>query len=149
MPQELWWVWMAAAAVLIVAEIIVPGFFFIWFGVGAAAAGIATILGVGITGQLVLLIVVSGVLLLFSRRIAKRLTRSHPSDVGADRLNRARGIVTEAIDSDLNTGMVSIEHEEWRATSAIGSPIAKGVQIEVVRKEGTHLVVRPVTEEMK
>jgi len=138
---------MAAAAVLLVIEIIVPGFFFIWFGVGAAVAGIATLFGVGAAGQLIILIVVSGVLLVLSRKIAQRITKSQPVGVGANRLIQARGVVTEAIDPDGNTGMVTVQREQWRATAETGGAIAKGARIRVVRQEGTHLIVTPLEEE--
>lgn len=138
---------MAAAAILFVAEIVVPGFFFIWFGIGAVAAGIATLLGVGVAGQLGILIAVSGVLLVFSRRIAQKITRSQPVGVGADRLIHAHGIVSETIDPDRDTGMVTVQREQWRAVQETGGMVPKGTKIRVVRQEGAHLIVTPLQEE--
>ena len=39
--QLLWWHWMVLGFALIVAELAVPSFFLIWFGVGAIVVGIA------------------------------------------------------------------------------------------------------------
>ena len=43
------------------------------------------------------------------------------------------------------TGMVRIEREEWRAESIDGSPIDVGAQVEVLRVDGTRLVVTPTS----
>ena len=39
--QLLWWHWMVFGFVLVVAELAIPSFFLIWFGVGAIIVGIA------------------------------------------------------------------------------------------------------------
>jgi membrane protein implicated in regulation of membrane protease activity len=147
MPEEFWWIWMTAAAVLVVVEIVVPGFFFIWFGIGAVAAGVATLLGVGPVGQLGVLTLVSGILLVLSRKIAQRITKPQPPGIGADRLKDATGVVVESVDPARNTGMVLIDREEWRATSETGHTITKGTKIQVVRREGTHVIVTVLKEE--
>ena len=36
-----WWVWLAAALVLGIVEMLIPGFIFLGFAIGAAAVGIA------------------------------------------------------------------------------------------------------------
>ncbi|KAA8608060.1 hypothetical protein AL036_08475 [Salipiger aestuarii] len=41
----LWWAWMAAAAVLLVLEMVVPGFLFLGFAIGAAAVGLWLVAG--------------------------------------------------------------------------------------------------------
>ncbi|MEP2532912.1 hypothetical protein [Shimia sp.] len=35
-----WWVWLAAALVLVILETLVPGFVFLGFAIGAAAVGL-------------------------------------------------------------------------------------------------------------
>ena len=40
MPENFWWVWIIFAALFIVGEIFTAAFFLLWFGVGAAVAGI-------------------------------------------------------------------------------------------------------------
>ncbi len=38
-----WWIWLAAALVLGIAEMLIPGFIFLGFAIGAAIVGIAMI----------------------------------------------------------------------------------------------------------
>ena len=53
---------MAIAALFIIGEIFTQGFFLLWFGIGAAVAGICAILGLGVGWQLGSFVVVSGLL---------------------------------------------------------------------------------------
>jgi membrane protein implicated in regulation of membrane protease activity len=41
--QLLWWHWMVLGFVLVVAELAIPSFFLIWFGVGALIVGIVLV----------------------------------------------------------------------------------------------------------
>jgi len=52
--------------------------------------------------------------------------------------------VLERIDNVKNSGSVRLGKEEWRASSESGDPISAGKKVEVVKVEGTHLIVRPL-----
>jgi len=41
-----WWVWMSAALLLATAEVIIPGWVFLGFAIGALAMGVLLLLGV-------------------------------------------------------------------------------------------------------
>ena len=147
MEFRIWWLWMGLAAIFAVGEIFTEGFFLLWFAIGAAVAGVLAILGLGGVWQWAAFVVVSGVLLAVSRRFAERFTSKQPPGIGADRFIGKRGLVLEEIDEVKNTGRARIDKEEWRADSDTGETIPVGARIEVVRLEGTHLVVRPLKEE--
>ncbi|WP_417472428.1 NfeD family protein [Leisingera sp.] len=53
----LWWVWGAAALVLAILEVLVPGFVFLGFAIGAAAVTALLLLGGGSIGLSPLLLV--------------------------------------------------------------------------------------------
>ncbi len=55
-----WWHWAVGGIVLIVAELVVPSFVLIWFGVGALAVALmAALVDTGLTAQLAVWLVVS------------------------------------------------------------------------------------------
>lgn len=55
-----WWHWAVGGIVLIVAELAVPSFVLIWFGLGALVVALALgVAGIGLTAQLALWLVVS------------------------------------------------------------------------------------------
>jgi membrane protein implicated in regulation of membrane protease activity len=147
MEFEIWWVWMAMAALFIVGEIFTQGFFLLWFGVGAAVAGVFAILGLGVGWQLGAFVVVSGALFIVSRRFAEKISKKQPPGIGADRFVGLEGIVLEEIDNVKNTGRVRVQKDEWRADSETGEPIPEGEQIVVTRLDGTHMVVKTKKEE--
>ena len=141
MSIQTWWIWMALAAIFIVAEIFTAGFFIMWFGIGAAVAGVLAILGLGAGWQWASFVVVSGVLLIISRRFAERFTKKQPPGIGADRFIGKEGIVLEEIDNMKDTGRVRMDKEEWRAVSDTGKIIPPGARVTVTRLDGVHLVV--------
>ena len=147
MDIKIWWIWMAIAAFFVIAEIFTMGFFLLWFGVGAALAGILALLGLGMGWQLGSFIIVSLVLFVISRRFAERFTKKQPPGVGADRFIHKKGVVIEKIDNIKNTGRVRIGKDEWRADSDTDEVIPVGKTVEVDRVDGTHLVVKIIKEE--
>jgi membrane protein implicated in regulation of membrane protease activity len=130
------------AAFFVVAEIFHMGFFLLWFGVGAAVAGILALLDFGMGWQLASFIIVSGVLFAVSRRFAEKFTKKQPPGVGADRFIDKKGVVIEEINNLKNTGRVRLGKDEWRADSDTDMIILPGQMVEVVRVEGTHLMVK-------
>lgn len=141
MPSNYWWIWLVLAAIFIVGEIFTAGFFIFWFGIGAALAGILALLGVGVLWQWVSFVIITGILVIVSRRFAERFTKQQPPGIGADRFIGKKGVVLEDINNLENTGRVRIDKDEWRADSETEAIITKGNKVVVTRVDGTHLVV--------
>ncbi|MDX9995308.1 MAG: NfeD family protein [Rhodocyclaceae bacterium] len=60
MMELAWWHWAVGGLALIVAELVVPSFVLIWFGVGALAVALLMALtAIGLTAQLAIWLVVS------------------------------------------------------------------------------------------
>ncbi len=139
--MSIWLVWMIIAAVFIVGEVFTAGFFLLWFGVGAAAAGALALIGFGPFWQWAVFAIVSGVLAAVSRKFAERFTDKQPSGIGADRFIGQAGVVLEEIDNIKNTGRVRVQQDQWRANSDTGEVIPAGRTVKVTRLEGTRVVV--------
>lgn len=63
MIWHIWWVWIAAALVLAILEVLAPGFIFLGFAFGAAAVGVLIALGLPL-GLPWLLVIAASVALL-------------------------------------------------------------------------------------
>jgi membrane protein implicated in regulation of membrane protease activity len=138
------WFWVILAAVLIVGEIFTAGFFLLPFGVGAIAAAMLAAVGAGVAWQWGGFVVVSVVALLVLKRFADRVTRdAAPLNVAADRVIGRIGVTLDEVRPHGVTGRVRLGSEEWRAESSSEESIAAGTSVEVLRIDGTHLVVRP------
>ena len=146
MTFGIWLIWMAIAAAFVIGEILTLGFFLLWFGVGAAVAGILAIFGLGGSWQWGAFAVVSGVLFVLSRRFAERFSKKQPPGIGADRFIDKKGVVLEEVDNIKNSGRIRMGKEEWRAESDTGEVILVGKMVEVTRVVGTHVVVKTLKE---
>jgi membrane protein implicated in regulation of membrane protease activity len=130
--------WFVLGIVLTVLEIVAPGFVIFWFGIAGIVTGILALVVHNLAAQIVVFVVLSGSLVLASQRIARRITRRTPGNVGSERLERAEGIVTAAI-SPPALGMVKVLGELWRAKADAAIP--EGARIRVTHVVGTHVVV--------
>ncbi len=139
---DAWLIWMILAAIFIVGEIFTAGFFIMWFGIGAAAAGLAALLGLGMGWQLAIFVVLSLILVLVSRNFANKVTKAQPPGIGANRFVGKKAVVIEEINNDKGTGRVRMDREEWRAESDNGDVIPVDTHVETVQIEGTHLIVK-------
>ena len=137
----MFWIWVILAAIFIIGEIFTAGFYLFPFGVGTGIAAILTLLGLPSWLQWAAFVVISAGLVIFSRRLADKLTKEPPERVGADRLIGHVGHVIEAIDPVTDSGRVRVKKDEWRATSADDSVIEENARVRVVKVEGAHLVV--------
>jgi membrane protein implicated in regulation of membrane protease activity len=143
------WIWLIAAAVFAIAELAVPGtFFMLSFAAGALAAAVVSFLGMGAVAGWVVFIAVTVAALLVLLPVGRRMNRSAPSNgdgVGADRWAGRTAVVIGVIPGGVHaTGLVRIEREEWRAESADGAPVDIGTEVQVLRVDGTRLVVVPI-----
>jgi len=144
----IWLIWFILAAIFIVGEIFTAGFFILWFGVGAAAAGVLALLGLGPIWQWLAFVVISGILVAVSRKFANRVTKEQPPGIGADRFVGMVGMVLEDINNLNNTGRVRMNKEEWRAESENDEIIPKDTKVKVIKVDGTHLIVQPIKEDV-
>ena len=147
MISNYWWIWMVLAALFVVGEIFTAGFFILWFGIGAAVAGVLALCGLGPAWQWGAFVVVSGALLPLSRRFAQAVTDEQPAGVGANRNIGKQGTVLQEIDNEAGTGQVRVDDDQWRARSSTDEKIPQGAKITVVSQEGTHLTVTVLQEE--
>ena len=136
-------IWIIAGLAMVVLEMIVPGLIIIWFGIGAIAAGLVALLVPDPYIQFGVFVIVSGVLVVFSQRIARRISRPEPEPVGSNRMSGAVGTVIADI-APPKAGRVKVGGDEWLADSSV--PIAAGSQVKVKMVSGTRLLVEPVEE---
>lgn len=135
-------IWLIIAIVLFVIEGFTYTLVSIWFGIGAAAAMVAAFCGADLIWQLVVFIIVSALLLLFTRRFAKRLLAGKGEATNADSLVGKTAVVSETIDNLRSTGSVSVSGQTWSASSADDTVIEAGEHVWIEKIRGVHLIVR-------
>lgn len=138
------WAWVILGLAFLAAEMFTGGFFIACFGVGAIGAGLGAWLGLGMAGQMIVFLLLSGLAVALSRPFANRMSGIQLENVGVDRVLGKQGRVVEAIDPERSVGRVRLDVEEWRAESSEGTPIPVGSMVEILGVEGTRLRVRAI-----
>ena len=132
--------WLAAVVVLLVIEIATLGLTTIWFAGGALIAGIAAVAGAGRVVQFVLFLIVSLILLIFTRPIAMRYLNTNRTRTNAESLIGKEAVVTQTIENLKNQGQVIVGGIEWTArTDDNEKMIEKDTVVEIERIEGVKI----------
>lgn len=135
-------IWLSALVVLLVIEAATMGLTTIWFAGGALVAFLAALLGAPIWIQAALFVVISLVLLIFTRPAAVRLMEHSKTQTNVDSIPGRMGIVTEDIENLAAKGSVQVDGMEWSArTEQPEDKISRGEEVIVLRVEGVKLIV--------
>ena len=135
--------WLIALIVFLVIEAATLGLATIWFAGGALVALIAAMCGAGLGIQVASFLVVSLVLLIFTRPFAVRFLSKDTLKTNVDRVIGMEGVVTEEISNLAGTGKVSLDGNIWTArTENEGGTIPVDAVVAVLRVEGVKLIVK-------
>lgn len=140
--------WLLLCVLLIGIELATLGLTTIWFAAGAFAAFVAANLGANLIIQLLVLVIVSAVLLYFTRPIAVKYLNNRTVRTNVDSLIGKIAVVTEDIDNLKNKGQASVNGQIWTARSMddkIG--FVQGEQVEIQEIRGVKLIVKKYVSE--
>jgi membrane protein implicated in regulation of membrane protease activity len=143
--MEYYQIWLIAAIVLVIIELLTAGFGVICFAVGALFSALAAFLGVdSLVWQLLIFAVASVLCFIFLRPVVLRFLDKKSKDVktNADALIGKTAMVSETIDSSANQGRVAVDGDDWKAVSADSSVINKGEKVEIVSRDSIILTVK-------
>ena len=114
--MDAWVLWLIAAVVLAVAEVLNLSFFLFPFAIGAAGAAVVELAGLGTPIAVVVLAVLTVLSFGIVRPIARRHLRTPPQiRTGTAALIGRPAIVLERIANDEGVGCVRLDGEVWTA----------------------------------
>mgnify|MGYP000769145305 CR=1 FL=1 len=141
--MELWLIWIIIAVVLIIVEVLTQMLWALCLGAGAILAMAASLLGVDLVWQIVIMAVAAlGFYLVafpWFRKIHNART-AHTARTGMDALLGRRAIVTETVRPG-SLGRARIDGDNWQAVSADASPIDVGTKVRVTGYDSIILTV--------
>ncbi|MBB5752519.1 NfeD family protein [Prosthecomicrobium pneumaticum] len=136
------WSWVVLGLVLLGLEILVPGTFFLWFGVAAALVGVAALLvDFAWQAQAIAFVVLAVALVLLGRRFFAGAGQRGAQPLLNDRPTRLIGRtypLAEAIEN--GTGRVRIDDSVWRVR---GPDLPAGTRVRITGHDGAVLTVEP------
>lgn len=140
--------WLGAVVLLLVIEAITMGLTTIWFAGGALAAFFVALAGGPLMLQIGVFLVISTLLLIFTRPAAAKFMNQKVERTNVDSLIGKHAVVTETVDNLKGTGRVKIGAADWKARSEEESLILNRDEVvKVSRVDGVKLIVNKRTEE--
>ena len=138
--------WLGMFVALLLIEIVTVELTTIWFAGGALVAFLATYLGANLAIQIILFLVVSTLLLVFTRPIAIKYFNSERHKTNADRVIGQKAVVKECINSIHGSGKVEINGMEWSAKAEQQEEIKVGTIVVVKEIQGVKVIVEKEEE---
>lgn len=142
--ESIIWIWVGLLIVLVIFELATTSLTTIWFAGGSLIALILAILDVELWIQIAAFVVVSLILLIFTRPLFTRLMKNVNTKTNVDSLAGQIVRVTEEVNNLKETGTVYVNGLEWMARSqdpTVVIPVDTSVVIEEV--SGVKLIVKP------
>ena len=134
--------WLVLMAGLLAIEIFTLGLTTIWFAAGALVAVVAALAGFNLGIQIGAFVVVSVVLLFFTRPVSVRYLNSRTTKTNAEALVGKSARVTIDINNLKGEGQVVINGLEWTARSSVDTATFKQDEyVTIVGIEGVKLIV--------
>lgn len=145
----LWIIWLIAAIVFFIGEVLTEGFFLLWFSIGSLVALFFTL----ITDNMIILsgifLATSTILLVSTKKLTENFLNSRKkveSNVNALIGKKAR--IIEALDPIEGFGKVKVNGEVWKALSNDSSQKFKvGEEVIVEDIEGVKLIISKINKE--
>jgi membrane protein implicated in regulation of membrane protease activity len=141
--MDAWVLWLIAAVVLAVAEVLNLSFFLFPFAIGAAAAAVVELAGLGTPVAVVVFAVFTALSFGIIRPIARRHLRTPPQiRTGTAALIGRPAMVLERIDNDAGVGCVRLDGEVWTARSYDEDRVFEpGTRVQVLEIRGATALV--------
>ena len=134
--------WLVVLVVLVVIELLTMGLTTVWFAGGALIATIASLFQAPLALQVILFLLVSALLLFFTRPLAVKYFNKDRVRTNAESLVGRQAIVISEIDNLQGIGQVNVGGMEWSAkTTTDGVKLPVGTVATVLGINGVKLVV--------
>jgi membrane protein implicated in regulation of membrane protease activity len=141
--MDAWVLWLIAAVVFAVAEVLNLSFFLFPFAIGAAAAAVVELAGLGTPVAVVVFAVFTALSFGIVRPIARRHLRTPPQiRTGTAALVGRSAVVLERIANDEGVGCVRLEGEVWTARAYDEDRVFEaGTRVQVLEIRGATALV--------
>ncbi len=134
--------WLVVLVVLVIIELLTMGLTTVWFAGGALVATIASLFHAPLFLQIILFLLVSVILLFFTRPLAVKYFNKDRVRTNAESLVGRQAIVISEIDNLQGTGQVNVGGMEWSARTRVdGVRLPVGTVATVLAINGVKLVV--------
>ena len=139
----LWQLYIVVGLACIIFEMLVPSMFFLNLAIAAFFSAAAAYIGLATIWQVLIFGIFAGILLGFLRPILIKNVQKEDTTTGLDEKYLGQKAKTIRPTGE-NDGRVTIYGEECVARSVDGSEIPEGIDVKIVRNEGTIFFVEKI-----
>lgn len=140
--------WLIVLALLLLIEIFTLGLTTIWFAGGALISFIVSLFSDNLPLEISLFIVISLILLIFTRPIVMRYFNKERVKTNYETIIGKVGIVTTEIDNMNAVGQVSVDGQVWSARTLNQEKLDVGTKVRINEISGVKLIVEEVKEDI-
>ena len=141
--------WLIFFLILVGIEIATMALTTVWFAGGALAAFLLSLFGASLETQLIVFVIVSFVLLFFTRPWAAKHVNSHVEKTNVDSLVGKEARITSEVNNQMETGTAVVNGQEWTARAMEEKEIYPAGTLVVVQEiRGVKLIVSKKQEEL-
>lgn len=134
--------WLVLLVALVIIELVTMGLTTIWFAGGALAAALISILGTPLVLQIIVFLIVSTLLLYFTRPIAVKYFNKDRIRTNTESLIGRQAIVISEINNIEGIGQVNTGGMEWSARSSYNNIVLPvGAVVTILGIDGVKLIV--------
>lgn len=134
-------IWLIVLVMCLVIEIGTLGLTTIWFAGGSLLATIVALVGGPLWLQILVFLVTSIVLLIFTRPVAMKYFNKNRIKTNVESMAGKQGIVTEMVDNIKGMGKIVADGMEWTARSKDNGTIAEGSVVTILEIQGVKAIV--------
>ena len=135
-------IWLIVLVVCLVVEFSTLGLTSIWLAGGALLSMIIALIGGPLWLQILVFLVASIVLLIFTRPVATKYFNKNRTKTNVNSIAGRQAIVTETIDNLKGMGQIVTNGMEWTARSLDDSVIEEGAVVTIEKIEGVKAIVK-------
>lgn len=140
--------WLALMVLMLIIEIATMGLTTIWFAGGALVAFILAMLNVPLVVQILAFLLVSLLLVIFTRPIAVKYFNKDRVRTNIEGMIGKQAIVVSEVDNLQGIGRVTVGGQEWSArTTEDGITLPVGAVVIIKEVKGVKLIVEERKEE--
>jgi len=137
-------VWLCALVFFVIAEAMAVQLVSIWFAASALISLVLALLGASVVAQIVVFILCTALLLVFTRPIVKRIMNKPVERTNADRILGMTAVVIHEVNNDAAEGQVKVASQIWTARSVNGGIIPVDAKVVVRSIEGVKAIVEAI-----
>ncbi len=141
-------IWLIILVVFVVIELATMGLTTIWFAAGSLVAFLLSVVHAPLAVQIAAFLIVSVVLLYFTRPIAFRYFNQNRTMTNTEALIGKQAVVVSDINNIEGLGRVLVQGKEWTARAEVDEEkIHTGAVVQVTGIEGVKLLVRKLRDQ--